>query len=325
MSESDNQSQKNEFDTPWKEILRTHFEDFLAFFLPEAHDGIEWRRGYEFLDKELASIAREAEIGDRRMDKLVKVYQKDGVEYWVVIHVEIQGGREANYPERMFTYNYRTYDIKKRPVVSLAVLADDDINWRPTEYGYELWGTRVGFRFTAIKLLDYSEADLERSSNPFAVVVQAHLQAKKTKGKTEDRYQAKWKLIRSLYQRGYDRQKVIDLFRFIDWVLHLPREADERLMAEIVALEEDKKMPYISSVERIGEERGVLKGIEIGEQRGEKKGKADTLTRQLQRRFGDLPPWASQKIADADLATLENWSLRILDAPTLESVLADPS
>ncbi|MBF0583193.1 MAG: DUF4351 domain-containing protein [Magnetococcales bacterium] len=48
-------------------------------------------------------------------------------------------------------------------------------------------------------------------------------------------------------------------------------------------------------------------------------------TRQLQRRFGDLPPWASQKIADAELSTLEEWSLRILDAPTLESVLADPS
>ncbi|MBF0154512.1 MAG: helix-turn-helix transcriptional regulator [Magnetococcales bacterium] len=40
------------------------------------------------------------------------------------------------------------------------------------------------------------------------------MQAKKTKGNTDDRYQAKWKLIRSLYQRGYDRQKVIDLFRF---------------------------------------------------------------------------------------------------------------
>ncbi|MEO5350775.1 MAG: DUF4351 domain-containing protein [Magnetococcus sp. YQC-3] len=56
-----------------------------------------------------------------------------------------------------------------------------------------------------------------------------------------------------------------------------------------------------------------------------KKSKADTLTRQLQRRFGDLPPWASQKIADAELSTLEEWSLRILDATTLESVLADPS
>ena len=60
-------------------------------------------------------------------------------------------------------------------------------------------------------------------------------------------------------------------------------------------------------------------------QEGEKNGKADTLTRQLQRRFGDLPRWASQKIADAELSTLEEWSLRILDAPTIESVLADPS
>ncbi|MBF0185953.1 MAG: DUF4351 domain-containing protein [Magnetococcales bacterium] len=323
MSETDNQSQKNEFDTPWKEILRTHFEDFLAFFLPEAHEGIEWRRGYEFLDKELASIAREAEIGDRRMDKLVKVYQKDGVEYWVVIHVEIQGGKEANYPERMFTYNYRTYDIKKRPVVSLAVLADDDANWRPTEYGYKLWGTQVGFRFTAIKLLDYSEADLEQKVNPFAVVVQAHLQAKKTKGKTEDRYQAKWKLIRSLYQRGYDRQKVIDLFRFIDWVLHLPREADERLMAEIVALEEDKKMPYISSVERIGEERGVLRGIQIGEQRGKQEGEASVLLRQVQRRFGQVSDDLKAMVISADLSQLEAWTDRILDAKTLDDVFGN--
>jgi predicted transposase/invertase (TIGR01784 family) len=62
-----------------------------------------------------------------------------------------------------------------------------------------------------------------------------------------------------------------------------------------------------------------------GKMEGRKEGKADTLTRLLQRRFGDLPTWASQKIADAELSTLEEWSLRILDATTLESVLADPS
>ncbi|MBF0185842.1 MAG: Rpn family recombination-promoting nuclease/putative transposase [Magnetococcales bacterium] len=74
-----------------------------------------------------------------------------------------------------------------------------------------------------------------------------------------------------------------------------------------------------------GREEGREEGRKEGEQSGEKRGKAEMLTRLLQHRFGDLPPWASQKIADADLATLENWSLRILDAPTLESVLADPS
>ncbi|MBF0400471.1 MAG: DUF4351 domain-containing protein [Magnetococcales bacterium] len=73
------------------------------------------------------------------------------------------------------------------------------------------------------------------------------------------------------------------------------------------------------------EQKGILIGRQEGEQIGEQKGEAKMLTRQLQRRFGNLPPWASQKIADAELSTLEEWSLRILDATTLESVLADPS
>ncbi|MBF0136911.1 MAG: DUF4351 domain-containing protein [Magnetococcales bacterium] len=47
------------------------------------------------------------------------------------------------------------------------------------------------------------------------------------------------------------------------------------------------------------------------------------LTRQLQRRFGELPKWASEKLAEADPSTIEEWGVRILDAPTLESVFAD--
>ena len=72
---------------------------------------------------------------------------------------------------------------------------------------------------------------------------------------------------------------------------------------------------------REGRQEGRQEGEQIGEQRGEAK----MLTRQLQRRFGDLPSWASQKITEAELSTLEEWSLRILDATTIESVLADPS
>ena len=59
--------------------------------------------------------------------------------------------------------------------------------------------------------------------------------------------------------------------------------------------------------------------------REHRAGEASILTRQLQRRFGNLPTWASEKIAKAELPSLEEWSLRILDAPTLESVLADLS
>ncbi|MEO5351499.1 MAG: DUF4351 domain-containing protein [Magnetococcus sp. YQC-3] len=63
----------------------------------------------------------------------------------------------------------------------------------------------------------------------------------------------------------------------------------------------------------------------VGERKGRREEGASLLVRLLQRRFGDLPAWASQKIADAELSALEEWSLRILDATTLESVLADPS
>ena len=311
--------QSDEFDTPWKEILEAYFEDFMAFFLPVAYDGIDWKRGYEFLDQELARITREAKTGDRRMDKLVKVWQRNGVERWVLIHVEIQGDRKPEFSDRMYTYHYRAYDLDRMPVVSLAILADDDSRWRPTEFGYELWGTRLHYQFTSVKLLDYPEAELENASNPFAVVTLAHRHARKTKNRTEDRYQIKWHLIRSLYHSGFGRQQIVDLFRFIDWVLHLPEEADGRLWKEIMDFEENKKMPYISSVERIGQQIGQ----QIGERIGQQKGEAKMLMRQMQHRFGDLPAWVSEKIAQADSPALEEWGVRFLDAKSLDGVFME--
>jgi hypothetical protein len=45
------------------------------------------------------------------------------------------------------------------------------------------------------------------------------------------------------------------------------------------------------------------------------------LGRLLERRFGPLPPWAQQQLTAADLASLETWGLRLLEATSLEEVL----
>ena len=319
----DNQSQMTEYDSPWKEILRAYFKDFLAFFLPEAHDGIDWQREPEFLDKELDRITKEAQAKNRRVDLLVKVWLLNGDELWVLIHVELQGNRDPEFAERMYTCQHRAYDLHRKPVVGLAILADEEASWRVSEYRQVLWGSEVIYRFNMVKLLDYLDrlSDLEASDNPFAIVTLAHLRAKQTKNQPEERYQEKWRITRSLYRHGFKRQEIIDLYRFIDWVLSLPAEADERFWEELSSFEENQEMPYITSVERIGEERGKLIGIQMGRQEGEMM----ILTRLLQRRFGNLPAWATEKIAEADLSSLEAWSLRILDAPTIESVLADSS
>ncbi|MBF0421216.1 MAG: DUF4351 domain-containing protein [Magnetococcales bacterium] len=43
----------------------------------------------------------------------------------------------------------------------------------------------------------------------------------------------------------------------------------------------------------------------------------------LQRRFGTVPEWGIEKIAKADLQSLEEWSLRIFDAQSLDDVFSD--
>ncbi|MBF0400123.1 MAG: Rpn family recombination-promoting nuclease/putative transposase [Magnetococcales bacterium] len=71
--------------------------------------------------------------------------------------------------------------------------------------------------------------------------------------------------------------------------------------------------------------KGKPEWLYAGEQKGRQEGEATMLTRQLQRRFGDLPAWASEKIAKAEPTVLEEWGLRILDATSIESVFSDPS
>ncbi|MBF0144794.1 MAG: DUF4351 domain-containing protein [Magnetococcales bacterium] len=67
----------------------------------------------------------------------------------------------------------------------------------------------------------------------------------------------------------------------------------------------------------------IMKVQMDSEQIGEQKGEAKILSRQLQRRFGVVPAWANEKIAKADLSSLENWSLRIFDAQSLDEVFSD--
>ncbi len=71
-----------------------------------------------------------------------------------------------------------------------------------------------------------------------------------------------------LYAKGYSRENVLKLFRFIDWLMALPDELEQGFWKEISDYEKENKMPYITSVERIGIQqgirRGLLKGIEVG-------------------------------------------------------------
>lgn len=97
------ETQKHDLDSPWKDILQTYFREFMAFFFPDAHRDIAWEYGYDFLDKEFQAIAKDAEQGRRFVDKLVKVWRKGGGEAWVLVHIEVQGQKDDDFPKRVYT------------------------------------------------------------------------------------------------------------------------------------------------------------------------------------------------------------------------------
>src|SRR5262249_40963022 len=149
------------------------------------------------------------------VDKLVKVWRRDGCEAWVLIHVEIQTQRDPRFPKRMYDYNTRIADRYNRTVVSLAVLADDNPAWRPDHYENSLWGWFVRMSWPAVKMLDYAARvdELETSKNPFARVVLAHVKTLQTRQDPDDRRAWKLRLVRGLYESGLSPDDVRRLFR----------------------------------------------------------------------------------------------------------------
>lgn len=240
---------------------------------------------------------------------------------FLLFHVEVQGQKETTFPERMYVYNYRLFDRYKKPVVSVAILADDNLHWRPSSYERSSYYNKLRFDFAAIKLLDYAkdQALLQEINNPFAIVILAHIKALQTQAQDEQRLQSKLAITRALYESGFNKTYILALFRFIDWVMELPAPLALEYTTELELLEEEKKMQYVTSVERIYAERAMQQGREEGKEEGERI----LLRRQLLHRFGELPAHYEKLLDQASAEQLLAWSVRLFDAKTLADIFQD--
>jgi len=298
--------QNPDYDSPWKEIIEIYFEEFMAFFFPKAHRKIDWSAGYTFMDKELQKVARDAVTGRRFVDKLARITRLDGDEALVLAHIEVQGQSETVFPKRMYVYNYRLFDNYGYKVASLAILADNRKNWRPEQYGYKLFGCEVRLKFPIVKLLDYIDRfeELQNNPSPFAIVVMAHLKTMETKKNPQSRLRWKVNLVKMMYERGYSKKDILEIWRFIDWLMVLPKKLELKFEKEIYEYKGENKMRYVPTIER----------------RGIKKGERNIIAHLIKTRFGDYPEWVMKKIDEADTEKLLDWSARLLSAETIEEV-----
>ncbi len=247
----------NYADSVWKDIIEQYFPQFLEFFYKNIYQDIDFKKGYEFLDKEFQQIVKDNEIGNRYADKLVKVWLKDGSEKWLLIHVEVQGSVEKNFSERLYIYNYRIFDKYKKEVISLAILTDENKKFRPEKYEIKRWGFHCLYKFPIIKIIDYKSKlnELEKSLNPFSIAVCTHLRLIEARDDYNMKYFWKLHLVKAMYKKGYKKPDILNLYRFIDWLIILNKNLEIKFKNELIKFEEEKKMPYITNIEKLAAEK----------------------------------------------------------------------
>lgn len=191
------------------------------------------------------------------------------------------------FARRMWTYYYRLVDRYKCGVTSLALLADGDPSWRPDAYWHDTLGCKMTFRYPTTKLLDFQERkdELQSSSSPFALLTLALLKVGETSDDMAERGRWKLQAMRGLYYLDAPQIQKRQLLKFIDWAVRLPDELDRQLHTILAHSEEDKKMAYVTSFERIGLERGMKQGLEQGRLQEAHENILDAL----KLRFGPLP------------------------------------
>jgi hypothetical protein len=311
--------QRTDYDGAWKEALERYLEPFLRLCFPNVHAGIDWSRGFASREQELQRIVRDSQTGKRRVDKLFQVYRHDGAEDWILVHVEVQSRPDRCLPARLYRYHGRISDRYNRRVVTLAVLADTSPGFRPGPYELETLGCRVRFEYPCCKLLDLDPAMLERENNPAAVVILAHRAARQRTRDPAQRKTLKWAVTRPLYERGYSKEEIQELFRLIDWLVQLPAEQEVEFRRQVAEYEVQKHMPYITSIERLGREEGLQQGLQQGRQEGFLAARQKAVLDALEIRFDQVSDPIRERIeAIQDEARLRSLHKSAIQAGSIE-------
>jgi hypothetical protein len=196
--------------------------------------------------------------------------------------------------ERMFIYYYLAFNKEKNakiPVISLALLTDDNENYRPDEYLFNLFGFELRMKIPIVKILDYRtnpelRKKLEASRNPMVMVVKAQLKSHEVKSSDNARkFEVTRELIRQCYAYGYSKETTHLMMKFFDWVIRLPENYKEQIKEVMKEAEEEYIMEYMAIWERDIERNATKRGLVKGKAEGMAEGLAKGLEKGLKKGY----------------------------------------
>lgn len=320
---------RDNYDGPWKEVLDNNLRDFLELCFPEVATGIDWAKPVEFLEQELQQLTARGLKGRQQVDKLVRVALQDGSQTYLLIHIEIQSQYDAHFALRILRYYARIFDRYQEELISLVVFGDSDPAWHPNEFRIERWGCRLWLRFPYVKLINMDREKLRQTRSIMSAFILAHIDTIETRKQPQARYERRIASYRRLLEQGFSGEQIRELLRFIDWLMRLPLDLEERAKQAYYALEEEYTVTYITSFERHGIAKGLeqglaqgrKEGLEQGLEQGRIQGLRDGICLALTLKFGETGQSLVAMLAHiTDRAQLQQIGHRLFTGATLEEL-----
>ena len=253
-------------------MIEEIMEDLLLFVDPDIGQELDLERGFEFLDKELAEMYPEPgrSTNTRVVDKLVKVFLRDGTERWMLLHIEVQGKNDKNFARRMFEYYIRIFGKHERPVAAIAVLTGKNGNRMATAYEDKCLWMRTRYEYKTLVITDYSDEMLRSSTNPFAAVILVAKEALlRVKGANEDLDEAlleqKLLMVKLLKERMavYGRKKTAAILMFLNnYVIFKNQKTNRNFMQKADRiLGKTNTMGILEQLAEIKHQEGIQEGL----------------------------------------------------------------
>ena len=195
----------------------------------------------------------------------------------------------------------------------MAILGDPNKNWKPSVFDYTIMGSRVTFVFPIVKLTDFLKRwdELEKSKNPFAVMVMAHLTMLKSGKNVADLSGWKMEITQYVIASRLSADEKKHTLRFIDIIVSLSEEEEVVFRQKVIRHIKEKKMsnfmiPWEKAAYKDGMEKGLTQGMEKGFEKGRTEGLLQALIDVLNSRFSSVPRSclsSIKKLSDKDSLT----------------------
>ena len=207
-----------------------------------------------------------------------------------LVHMELQSGNDATMPLRMAEYCLGVFRLFGRFPRQVLLYVGE----APLRMESELRGEDVWFRYRAVDIrhLDGDRLLESQEVGDTVIAILARLRDHKD-------------AVRRILERiaglaAAERETALGQLLILAGLRHF-EETVER---------EARKMPILND---------ILDNKVLG--REFKRGELTVLRRQIEKRFGAIPSWAEERLAGRSPADLEDLSVRVLDAQSLEDLL----